>query len=93
MLKFPVEVDSKFINEYKLLLTDLVKETIEEVRQGYSHKEYMNKKEASEYIGISFNTLKKFEKDGLPVINVSGLQMIRKNDIDKFLKDRIVSNF
>lgn len=88
MINLPLRLDSEFLGEYKALLTDLAKQTIEEVKQGYSQKEYMNKKEAGEYIGISFNTLKKFEKEGLEVINVSGIQLIKRIDIDKFLAER-----
>lgn len=49
-------------------------------------KNYMNKKEAAEYIGISYQTLKKFIGEGLPVVEVSGVQMIRKIDIDEFME-------
>ncbi|PKE20633.1 hypothetical protein CW688_11440 [Macrococcoides caseolyticum] len=47
---------------------------------------YMNKKQAAEYLGVSFNTLKKFVENGLPIIEVSGIQMIRKKDIDNFME-------
>ncbi|TDM17086.1 helix-turn-helix domain-containing protein [Macrococcoides caseolyticum] len=53
---------------------------------GNSFKNYMNKKEAAEYIGISYQTLKKFIGEGLPVVEVSGVQMIRKIDIDEFME-------
>ncbi|WP_157821136.1 helix-turn-helix domain-containing protein [Macrococcoides caseolyticum] len=46
----------------------------------------MNKKQAAEYLGVSFNTLKKFVENGLPIIEVSGIQMIRKKDIDNFME-------
>lgn len=88
MLNIPLKLDSEFLGEYKLLLINLAKETIEEVKSGYSQKEYMNKKEAAEYIGISFNTLKKFEREGLKIINVDGVQLIKRNDIDEFLDAR-----
>ncbi|HHW6763000.1 TPA: helix-turn-helix domain-containing protein [Staphylococcus aureus] len=53
---------------------------------GNPFKNYMNKKEAAEYIGISYQTLKKFIGEGLPIVEVSGVQMIRKIDIDEFME-------
>lgn len=88
MINLPVKLDPEFTNSYKQLLTGLAQETIEEVKQGIYVKEYMNKKEAAEYIGISFNTLKKLEKEGLGVIDAGGVQLIRKKDIDLFLEER-----
>lgn len=51
-----------------------------------SVKVYMNKKEACEYIGVSFNTLKKFIDEGLRVVEVAGIEMIRKVDVDEFFE-------
>ncbi|MCK1975704.1 helix-turn-helix domain-containing protein [Jeotgalicoccus huakuii] len=50
-------------------------------------KLYMNKKEACEYVGVSFNTLKKFIDEGLRVVEVAGIEMIRKVDIDDFFEN------
>lgn len=52
-----------------------------------SVKVYMNKKEACEYIGVSFNTLKKFIDQGLRVVEVAGIEMIRKVDVDEFFEN------
>lgn len=52
-----------------------------------SVKLYMNKKEACEYIGVSFNTLKKFIDQGLRVVEVAGIEMIRKVDVDEFFEN------
>ncbi|ATD31323.1 hypothetical protein BHM04_09035 [Macrococcus sp. IME1552] len=53
---------------------------------GNSIKSYMNKKEAAEYLGVSYQTLKKFIHCGLPVVDVSGVNMIRRVDIDEFME-------
>ncbi|UNB46767.1 helix-turn-helix domain-containing protein [Staphylococcus coagulans] len=49
----------------------------------------MNKKEVAEYIGVSFNTLKKFIKAGLKTVEIEGIEMIRKVDIDEFIEKRV----
>ncbi|MFJ7890746.1 helix-turn-helix domain-containing protein [Lysinibacillus xylanilyticus] len=54
----------------------------------YNQKLYMNKKEASQYIGVSFNTLQKFIDKGMPVIEVDGVKLISKRDIDEFLEKK-----
>lgn len=47
----------------------------------------MNKKEAAQYIGISFNTFQRLERMGLPVIDVDGIKLVKKEDIDSFLEN------
>lgn len=47
---------------------------------------YMTKKQASLYVGCSFNTLQKFIRQGLKVISIDGVIRIDKHDIDSFLE-------
>lgn len=56
-----------------------------QIQEDMRVKPYMNKKEAANYIGVSFNTLQKFIHEGLPVVIIGGIQMIRKEDIDGFM--------
>lgn len=56
-----------------------------EMQKSTQVKPYMNKKEAANYIGVSFNTLQKFIHEGLPVVIIGGIQMIRKEDVDAFM--------
>lgn len=82
------EIDlSKILGEKiaKILISEMnqvVKEHVENIKQ----KEYLNINEACEYIGISFNTIKKFIELGLPIIMIDGIKRIKKSDIDKFLE-------
>ncbi|MCT4397329.1 helix-turn-helix domain-containing protein [Pediococcus ethanolidurans] len=46
--------------------------------------EYMNMKQAGEYAGVSFNTLKKWIAMDLRVSNIAGMQRISKKAIDEF---------
>lgn len=47
---------------------------------------YMTKKQASLYVGCSFNTLQKFIRSGLKVISIDGVIRIDKKDVDEFLE-------
>ncbi|MEY2369575.1 hypothetical protein [Lysinibacillus capsici] len=87
-LFIPLKLEETTIKGFEEMLVQIANKTIEEVKQNTFVKPYMNKKQAAEYIGISFNTLKKFEEEGLPIIEVAGVQMIRKADIDEFFESR-----
>lgn len=82
----PVEISKDFTKFYESVATQLLQETIERIRENYMYKTYMNKKEACAYIGVSFNTFKKLEKLGLPIIEVDGIMLVKKEDIDAFLE-------
>lgn len=47
---------------------------------------YLNMKEATEYIGCSYNTLKHFIDNGLKVIVVGSVKRIARDDIDSFFE-------
>lgn len=81
----PVKFDENALMGFQKVFKELALKVVEDVESGYNIKPYMNKKEAAEYIGVSFNTLKKFEREGLPVIEVDGVMLIKKSDIDEFL--------
>lgn len=48
--------------------------------------EYLNMRQAGEYAGVSFNTLKKWIAMDLRVSNIAGMQRISKKAIDNFYK-------
>lgn len=85
MVMLPVEVSKEFTEFYEKLFVSLAKETVERVKDGFSQKQYMNKKEAAYYIGVSFNTFQKLERMGLPIIEIDGIKLVSKQDIDSFL--------
>lgn len=49
-------------------------------------KRYLNKKEAAEYCGVSYNTLQKFIHSGLKVVMIDSLVRIDRYDIDDFFQ-------
>jgi len=49
-------------------------------------KEWMNIKEACNYIDVSFNTFMKYREMGLKVSEIGGIKRVSKAEIDNFLK-------
>ncbi|UTH14063.1 helix-turn-helix domain-containing protein [Macrococcus equipercicus] len=87
-LYIPLKLEESTIKGFEEMFSQIAQKTLEDIYRGNNIQPYLNKKQASEYIGISFNTLKKFIDDGLPIIDVAGVQMIRKIDIDQFLETK-----
>jgi len=90
-IQIPIKLDNNTLLSLKKLFRDVVVDAMEDLELLQDNtKPVLNKKEACDYLNISFNSLKKLEQAGLPVVNVDGLQLIRKIDIDNFLdKNRI----
>ena len=48
---------------------------------------YMKIIEAQKYVGLTYSTLMKLVKKGLPIINIGTTKLFDKNDIDKFMSE------
>lgn len=81
-----VEFIDKVVNQVEQKLDTAIERRLNTFTNGSIDKPYMNKKEAAEYIGVSFNTFRKFERMGLPIIEVDGILLVKKEDIDEFLE-------
>ncbi|HHW7133805.1 helix-turn-helix domain-containing protein [Macrococcoides caseolyticum] len=82
----PLKLEESTLKVFEDILKNIANKTIKQIEEEKNIQVYMNKKQAAEYLGVSFNTLKKFVENGLPIIEVSGIQMIRKKDIDNFME-------
>lgn len=49
---------------------------------------YLNKTQAKNYLGVSFNTLKRYEKEGLEFSMVGGKYFITKEALDEFVESQ-----
>lgn len=85
----PLALDEQVRNKLEKIFVDILEDVVDDVIDGSRSKQYFNKKEAAHYIGVSFNTLQKFIANGLPVVMIDGMQIIRKVDIDNFLEANI----
>lgn len=81
---------TKEIKVSEALQEDSLKQLIiDAVQQAVANnlKEWMNMKEAAAYIGVSFNTLVKYRKEGLKVSEIDSVKRISKTEIDRFLNE------
>lgn len=67
-------------------------QTIEKTIKDYAEKqiiakEYMSLTEAQKYVGVSPVTFNKWRTMGLKVIQVEGVQRVKKSDLDEFLSN------
>ncbi|MCM3741011.1 helix-turn-helix domain-containing protein [Oceanobacillus luteolus] len=86
-MNVPIQLSNDFIASYEKALLEMTQQVVEKVQLDSDYKPYMNKKEAAQYIGVSFNTFQKLEKMGLPIIEIDGIRLVRKQDIDDFLDE------
>lgn len=85
----PVRLGEATIDGIEKVFIDMAKKVVDDVNKNLTVRPYMNKKMACEYLNVSFNTLIKFEKAGMPKLIVEGIQFFRKEDIDKFMEKRL----
>ena len=65
-----------------------VTDAIKKARQEEQHaKPYLNKKEMAKWLGVSTDTVYRFIRNGLPVADVDGMQLIGKETAINFLKE------
>lgn len=86
-MNIPFQLSDEFVTAYENTLMELTRQVIAKAHSENGYKPYMNKKEAAQYIGISFNTFQRLERMGLPVIDVDGIKLVKKEDIDLFLEN------
>lgn len=89
-LMLPLKFDDQVVRQIEQAFALIANKVADDVVNGINQKQYFNKKEACNYIDISFNTLKRLEEMGLPVINIDGIQFIRKVDIDRFMEEHTI---
>lgn len=64
----------------------LITDTVETARKDAGlNKQWVNKKGAYEYAGVSYKTLKEWINQGLPVHVIDGVQLLSKSEIDQFI--------
>lgn len=88
MPELKLNISSEFEEQIEELFYRIAKEVISEVsKQEINSKDFLTFKEAAEYVGVSFNTLKTFiTKYGLKTITIGGKKFIHKPTIVKFMK-------
>lgn len=87
MATLNLDVSEDFQKSFEAMLKDLAQNVLDEVAADpLQKKEYLNKREACEFLGISFVTLQKLELMGLPVIRIENRMLISKETLKSFMK-------
>lgn len=78
----------KTINEASIekLISTVVTNKISSLKDSCVEKEWMSIKEATIYLNVSPNTLKKFRLMGLKIFEIDGVKRVSKKEIDRFLE-------
>lgn len=83
MMQIPI--DDSFKQQYSALFYDLARESFEAAKRDSGIRRYMTKREACEWIGISFTHFQKLESMGLETIDAGGKVLVDREDIVKFM--------
>lgn len=84
-IPIPQNFQDDFIEKLKYASFEVI-ETAKKKEEAYG-KEWLKQKSVCEYLDISYNTLQLWRSKGLKVATVSGITLISKTEINRFLKE------
>lgn len=89
MPELKIPIPETFGDELKIMIRNAAAQAIEEaVKRETTGREWMEQKQACEWLGISFGTLQVWRKQGLKVAVVQGKTLLSKTEINRFLEER-----
>ena len=82
MVNLQIPIPDTFQDELKVMIRNAAAQAIEEsVKRETTGREWMEQKQACEWLGISFGTLQVWRKQGLKVAVVQGKALLRKTEL------------
>ena len=88
MVNLQIPIPDTFQDELKVMIRNAAAQAIEEaVKRETTGREWMEQKQACEWLGISFGTLQVWRKQGLKVAVVQGKTLLSKTEINRFLEE------
>lgn len=84
-IPIPQNFQDDFIEKLKYASIKAI-ETAKEQDAMYT-KEWLKQSEACAWLGISYNTLQGFRSKGLQIATISGITLISKKEINRFLEE------
>ncbi|PRY81003.1 helix-turn-helix domain-containing protein [Alkalibacterium olivapovliticus] len=89
MAKLSLDLSSDLEEELKILFKRSAQEVFHEMsKQELNSKSYFNLTEATQWLGISYNTLGMWISDyDLPVVRIAGKKFISKESLISFMQD------
>lgn len=89
MANIQIPIPETLQDELKIMIRNAAAQAIEEaVKRETTGREWMEQKQACEWLGISFGTLQVWRKQGLKVAVVQGKTLLSKAEINRFLEER-----
>ncbi|UJF15010.1 DNA-binding protein [Jeotgalibaca sp. MA1X17-3] len=86
MNNLQVTLNEEQTADLKRYIFELTKESIEQAKKNAGlDKPFLKQIHMSNYLGISVNTLKKLELEGLPSITLDGLKLYSKEEVSKWI--------
>ena len=89
MAQVSFDIEDSFQKDFTAMLAIAARDAIATAKQleaSYG-KEWLKQKEACEWLNISYGTLQLWRSKGLKVATVSGITLISKTEINRFLKE------
>lgn len=81
-----VYLSSKQSEDLKKYIYMITEESITAAKEDAQlDRPFLKQRYMAEYLGISVNTLKKLERDGLPSITLDGLKLYSKEDVKEWI--------
>ena len=88
MANLQIPISDTLQDELKSMIRNDAAQAIEEADQRETTgREWMNQKEACEWLGISFGTISAWRKQGLRVAVVQGKTLLSKTEVNRFLEE------
>jgi hypothetical protein len=88
MANLQIPIPDTFQDELKTMIRNAAAQAIEEaVKRETTGREWMEQKQACEWLGISFGTLQVWRRQGLRVAVVQGKTLLSKAEINRFLEE------
>lgn len=88
MISIPVPQETE--NQIRQMFEGIAREAIQHAAENeMNSKDFMNYKETAAYLGISYGTLRRWiDEEDLPQIKISGMKLISKDSLKKWLHSR-----
>ncbi|ATH85786.1 hypothetical protein [Brochothrix thermosphacta] len=81
-----VSLDEEQSNDLQKYIFDIAKKSIDAaLRTANLDKPFLKQKYTAEWLGISINTLKSWENQGLPSIMIDGVKFFSREEVTKWV--------
>lgn len=88
MLKnISLEIPQQFENDLRQEMQAVALEAFKAVASRHTFAEYMKRKDAAQYLGISTGYLDQLTTKGLPTILLDGLKLYKRSSVDQWMLD------